>query len=58
MGGGAQVVIQGAMMATMPNQNSIIMTETANMNDLAIAGTPLTENDEFNSNSIAGVIGY
>jgi len=34
------------------------MNELWNMGDLPIAAPGLSENDEFNSNSMAGVLGY
>jgi hypothetical protein len=42
MAGGAQVVIQGGLMATQPGMNLVTMTETNNLDDFAINAPPLS----------------
>jgi hypothetical protein len=42
MGGGAQIVIEGSLMATQPGMNLITMNELWNMGDLPIAAPGLS----------------
>jgi len=58
MAGGAPIVVQGAMMARMPNENKIIL-QSKNLVGVEIEGPPLSEGDiNFSTNTAEGRLGY
>jgi len=57
MAGGARIQVLGSMMGDMPNSNSVLFYPSATPG-VSIPGPPLSQDDEFSSNSMMGILSY